>query len=175
MFRKLSDCTQATGVPYGFPNTHRTAGGNCSKYCTPCGQAGHRQKRGPCLFRGCGKCNAKKLSPQDGLSHALLAHDAEQTTLRHGHSCGDADASSSSPKPASRSCYILNAMLTMAGCRALRTASSQVVSPLSRNAAFEDRRCLETPLCARYAPRRSRQRHAAAFCTPSLSRRKLLA
>lgn len=54
-----------------------------------------------------------------------------------------------------RSCYILNAMLTMAGCRPLRTASSEVVSPLSRNAAFEDRRCLETPLCARCASRRS--------------------
>ena len=43
----------------------------------------------------------------------------------------------------------------MAGCRLLRSASSEVVSPLSRNAAFEDRRCLETPLCARYASRHS--------------------
>ena len=82
---------------YGRPSwllyTHRTGGGNCSKYCTLCSQAGHRQKRGPCLFRGCGKCNAKKLSPQDGLSHVTIAHDSEQTTLKHGHSCGDADAS----------------------------------------------------------------------------------
>ena len=54
-----------------------------------------------------------------------------------------------------RSCYIRNAMLTMAGCRPLQTASSEVVSPRSRNAAFEDRRCLETPLCARHASRRS--------------------
>ncbi len=46
-------------------------------------------------------------------------------------------------------------VVVMAGCRPLRTASSEVVSPLSRNAAFEDRRCLETPLCARYASRRS--------------------
>ena len=50
--------------------------------------------------------------------------------------------------------YLIDAMLIVAGCRPLPAASGQVVSPLSQNAAFEDRRCQETPLCARYAPRR---------------------
>jgi hypothetical protein len=98
-FRKWSTCTQVGLAPQAEPRAlksgTRRANARQAKVCAQaaltrigpaaavarntamlCSRGGHRQKRGPCRFCGCGKCEAKNVSPLGDDSH-----DVEQTTL----------------------------------------------------------------------------------------------